>query len=66
MLPTTTSRWTLKAQDGLGSLTYEENAVVPDLGSEDVLVELHAASLNYRELVITKVRIYFYITDILC
>jgi len=54
-LPKTTSRWTLKGQSGLDSLVYEYEAAIPTLGPEDILVEIHAASLNYRELVITKV-----------
>jgi NADPH:quinone reductase-like Zn-dependent oxidoreductase len=45
----------LKGQKGLNSLEFQRAAAVPELGPEDVLVELHAASLNYRELVITKV-----------
>jgi NADPH:quinone reductase-like Zn-dependent oxidoreductase len=50
-----TNRWVLKDQKGLDSLEIQKGAPVPDLGPEDVLVELYAASLNYRELVITKV-----------
>lgn len=45
----------MKGQKGLDSLVYQKGASVPELGPEDVLVELHAASLNYRELVIIKV-----------
>jgi len=50
-----TNRWVLKGQKGLDSLEFQRGAPVPELGPEDVLVELRAASLNYRELVITKV-----------
>jgi NADPH:quinone reductase-like Zn-dependent oxidoreductase len=52
---THTARWTLPTQNGIESLKYEENAPIPDLGEDDVLVEMHAASINYRDLVITKV-----------
>lgn len=57
----TTGRWVLDPnQAGLSSLRYEPTAEdkVENLGPEDVLVEMHAASLNYRDIVIAKVRIY--------
>ncbi|CAI4215604.1 unnamed protein product [Parascedosporium putredinis] len=49
-------RWVMTNQDGFElSLKLEENLPVPeDLAENDVLVELHGASLNYRELVIAK------------
>ena len=50
-----TARWTLKTQGGIESLQYEVKAELPELGEEDVLVEMHAASLNYRDLMIAKV-----------
>jgi NADPH:quinone reductase-like Zn-dependent oxidoreductase len=50
-----TARWILSSQNGIDSLTFEEIAPVPELGPEDVLVKMHAASINYRDLVITKV-----------
>jgi NADPH:quinone reductase-like Zn-dependent oxidoreductase len=53
---TRTARWVLKSQHGLDSLVYEQEASIANIGVEDVLVELHAASLNYRDLVITTVR----------
>ena len=57
MTPTKTARWVLKGTNGLSSLAYEAEADVPSIGPEEVLVELKAASLNYRDLVITKVRL---------
>lgn len=56
--PPSTGRWELDgAQKGLCSLRYDpDGSVQPDqLGPEDVLVELHAASLNYRDIAIIKV-----------
>lgn len=53
--PTHTAKWTLPSQNGIESLTYEQEALIPDLKEGEVLVQLHAASLNYRDLVITKV-----------
>ncbi|QDS67550.1 hypothetical protein FKW77_003010 [Venturia effusa] len=54
VLPTHTARWTLPTQNGIDSLKYEGSASIPDLREEEVLVEMHAASINYRDLVITK------------
>lgn len=49
-------QWILNSQHGFEtSLEYQENVPVPladQLGPTDVLVKMHAASLNYRELVI--------------
>lgn len=53
---TMAKRWVLTSQEGFAvSLKYEQNVKVPstdDLGPHEVLVKLHSASLNYRELVI--------------
>ncbi len=50
------SHWTLPEANGVDSLILDENASIDGpLGDEEVAVELHAASLNYRELVIVKV-----------
>ncbi|GJC93190.1 zinc-containing alcohol dehydrogenase [Colletotrichum higginsianum] len=49
-------RWTLNGQSGFEKcLQYEENIPrTSTLASNEVLVELHAASLNYRELAIAN------------
>lgn len=55
---TQTGRWLLdSAQEGISSLRYEPDATftADQLGPEEVLVEVHAASLNYRELAICRV-----------
>lgn len=58
-------QWVLARQEGFeASLEYQENVNVPSeskLRSDEVLVKLHAASLNYRELMIAQpgVRCYF-------
>ncbi|KAI1265083.1 NAD(P)-binding protein [Xylariaceae sp. FL1019] len=52
-----TGMWTLPAQDGLESLHYEANGPVrseQDLGPDEVLVEICAASLNYRDIVVSQ------------
>lgn len=48
-------RWLLKSPYGFENLTYEETAGSEPLGPEDVLVRLHAASLNFREIYMLKV-----------
>ncbi|KAK7744451.1 hypothetical protein SLS53_003335 [Cytospora paraplurivora] len=50
-------RWVLdSAQEGIASLRYEASATWDgaQLAPEEVLVEIHAASLNYREIAICK------------
>ncbi|POS70233.1 alcohol dehydrogenase [Diaporthe helianthi] len=52
-----TGRWILdSAQEGISSLHYEPGATftADQVGPEEVLVEIHAASLNYRELAICR------------
>ncbi|KAK3669453.1 hypothetical protein LTR78_010673 [Recurvomyces mirabilis] len=53
----TYAQWTLPTTDGIHSLELDENIPVsslPPLGDGDVLVNIKAAALNYRELVIAK------------
>ncbi|KAJ8124739.1 hypothetical protein O1611_g8901 [Lasiodiplodia mahajangana] len=56
MATPSTGQWTLASQDGLEALHYDANGTKSeqDLGPGDVLVELRAASLNYRDLVVTQ------------
>lgn len=52
-------RWVLdSAQEGISSLRYEASATweAVQVAPEEVLVEIHAASLNYREIAICKVK----------
>lgn len=49
--------WVVTTKDqGFDGLKFEDAAEVPKLGDLDVLVKLHGASLNYRDLLIPKVR----------
>lgn len=51
-------RWVLdSAQEGISSLRFDTSATyeADQLAPEDVLVDIHAASLNYREIAICKV-----------
>lgn len=54
MAPTTTRQWTVDGKDGFDSLKFHESAKIPEMGDHDVLVKIHAASLNYRDLIIPK------------
>ena len=50
------SAWILKGQNGVDSLKKVDNVKIPALGDHDVLVQLHAASPNHRDLAIAEVR----------
>lgn len=55
MAPTSTKQWTISdTKNGFDGLKFEDVAV-PRIGENEVLVKLHAASLNYRDLIIPKV-----------
>lgn len=41
--------------DDLSGLAFQTTEIPQDLGDHEVLVELHAASLNYRDIAIAKV-----------
>jgi len=57
-IPTTTKTWTIEGQDGFDSLKFNEAAAIPKITDNEVLVKFHAASLNYRDLIIPKVTDY--------
>ena len=54
-------QWILASQEGFeASLKYQENVRIPspdELGSNEVLVKIHAASLNYREISIVDLKV---------
>lgn len=54
MIPVTYIQWSLNGQDGIDSLKCGQSEMPKDLGDHDVLVKIHAASLNYRDLVLAK------------
>lgn len=56
MAPQTTKQWTVEGKEGFDSLKFNKSASLPEVGSEEVLVKFHAASLNYRDLLIPRVR----------
>ena len=52
-----TKQWTVTGSDkGFDGLEFRDGKV-PDVGDTDVLVKFHAASINYRDLIIPKVPI---------
>ncbi|KAF2755334.1 NAD(P)-binding protein [Pseudovirgaria hyperparasitica] len=54
MAPSTQQQWTVEGKDGFDSLKFTEDAEVPKPGPNEVLIKFHAASLNYRDLIIPK------------
>lgn len=46
-MATHTSAWILREQRGINSLELIQDHALRELGEHDVLVKLHAASLNY-------------------
>lgn len=49
-------QWVVNGADkGFDGMTFG-NGPVPKVGENEVLVKLHAAALNYRDLTIPKVR----------
>ncbi|KAF2265819.1 alcohol dehydrogenase [Lojkania enalia] len=63
MAPTTTKQWTVEGKNGFDSLKLNEKAPIPQLGDRDVLVKIHAVSLNYRDLIIPKGKYPFGVKD---
>jgi hypothetical protein len=54
MAPTTQKQWSVKGKENrFDELKFEEGEI-PAVGDNDVLVKLHGASLNYRDLVIPQ------------
>jgi NADPH:quinone reductase-like Zn-dependent oxidoreductase len=53
--PKTTKAWTVEGTDGFDCLKWHEQAPLPEIGDHDVLVKIHAASLNFRDISIPKV-----------
>lgn len=52
----TIKQWIVENKDkGFDGLVYKETSI-PQVGENEVLVKLEAASLNYRDLIIPKVR----------
>lgn len=56
MAPSTMKQWTITGTEkDFDGLEYRD-VEVPKVGENDVLVKIQGASLNYRDLIIPKVR----------
>lgn len=53
-IPKTNKAWTVEGKNGFDSLKFRKEAPVPEPSDYEVLVKFHAASLNYRDLIIPK------------
>lgn len=53
-IPKTHKAWTVEGKDGFESLKLNKEAPVPQPSDYEVLVKFHAASLNYRDLIIPR------------
>lgn len=53
-VPETMKAWTIEGKSGFDNLIFNPKAPVPEPSDYEVLVKFHAASLNYRDLIIPK------------
>lgn len=58
-LPTTSRAWSVRDihSDSFDGIVLQEDVPLPELRDNDVLVQIEAVSLNYRDLAIPRVRI---------
>ena len=57
--PRTTKAWTVEGSGSFDCLKFHKELVLPELSDNEVLVKFHAASLNYRDIIIPLVTIPF-------
>ncbi|KUJ11637.1 GroES-like protein [Mollisia scopiformis] len=50
----TFKQWTIRTQTGIGGLDFSEAELPESLSEHEVLCKIHAASLNYRDLMLIK------------
>ncbi|KAH6842458.1 alcohol dehydrogenase [Chaetomium sp. MPI-CAGE-AT-0009] len=50
--PRTTKAWTVEGNGSFDALKFDKERVLPELSDNEVLVKFHAASLNYRDVII--------------
>ncbi|KAM6529403.1 hypothetical protein FALCPG4_007538 [Fusarium falciforme] len=50
--PRTTKAWTVEGNGSFDCLKFHKERVLPELSDNEVLVKFHAASLNYRDIII--------------
>ncbi|KAH6954149.1 hypothetical protein DER45DRAFT_309010 [Fusarium avenaceum] len=51
-IPKTTKAWTVEGSGSLDSLKFDNERALPTLSDNDVLVKIHASSINYRDIMI--------------
>ena len=56
LIPKTTDQWVVTGTNGFENLELKKDVPIPELGEFDVLVQIQAVSLNYRDLIIPQVR----------
>jgi len=54
--PQFTAAWVLNSQVGIEGLNFFEQLPLLPMREDEILVKIHATSLNYRELMIAKVK----------
>ncbi|KAH7317174.1 chaperonin 10-like protein [Stachybotrys elegans] len=54
MAPQTQRQWVVRKANEIDSLEFQPEAPVPSIGDREVLVRFHAASLNFRDVLIAK------------
>jgi NADPH:quinone reductase-like Zn-dependent oxidoreductase len=54
-MSSTTKTWVVEGNGSFDSLKFIQDRVLPELTANEVLVKFHAASLNYRDVVIALV-----------
>lgn len=57
-VPKTTEAWVIEGKNGFDSLKLQKDRPVGEVGDYDCVVQIHAVSLNYRDLIIPKVPTY--------
>lgn len=57
----TTKTWTVEGNGSFDSLKLVHDLVLPELTANEVLVKFHAASLNYRDVIIALVPYPFHV-----
>lgn len=57
----TTKTWTVEGNGSFDSLKFSQDRVLPELTANEVLIKFHAASLNYRDVIIALVHYPSYI-----
>jgi NADPH:quinone reductase-like Zn-dependent oxidoreductase len=54
-MSSTTKTWVIEGNGSFDSLKFIQDRVLPELTANEVLVKFHAASLNYRDVIIALV-----------